>query len=60
MYVRVWYAEQLQCPVQDAAREKLRAGEGRNVEHVALYDEKALRAEEEAKPARKRGRRSKS
>jgi hypothetical protein len=46
--------------MQDAAREKLRAGEGRNVEHVALYDEKALAAEEGAKPARKRGRRTKA
>ncbi len=54
------HLEQPLCAMQDAAREKLRAGEGRNVEHVALYDEKALAAEEGAKPARKRGRRTKA
>ena len=47
------------CPVlvQDAALEKARAGEGRDVEHVALFDDQTLQAQEAAKPARKRSRR---
>ena len=44
--------------VQDAALEKARAGEGRDVEHVALYDDQTLQAQEVAKPARKRSRRN--
>ena len=52
--------KQLLYSMQDAAREKLRAGEGRNVEHVALFDDKSLLAEEGPKPARKRGRRCKA
>jgi len=43
--------------VQDAALEKARAGEGRDVEHVALFDDQTLQAQEAAKPARKRSRR---
>ena len=43
--------------LQDAALEKARAGEGRDVEHVALFDDQTLQAQEAAKPARKRSRR---
>ena len=44
--------------VQDAALEKRRAGEGRNVEHVALGDDFTVKAAEEVvTPSAKRTRR---